>query len=465
VSELPPGWAKQTLGEIGLIQLGKMLDKVKNKGTPTKYLRNVNVRWGAFDLTDLEEMRVTDVERARFTIEDGDLLICEGGEPGRCAVWVDGSNHLAFQKALLRFRPLEGISSEWIANALKLKAAKGDLEQYFTGTTIKHLPAVSLGRVSVPVPPVGEQRRIVAKLDTLFSCSNRARTELGCVPELLSRAKGALLNRAFRGDLTADWRRKYRNGCEPINPRSEEQLKRKYAVEVDDFEPPYALPPNWIWLRLPQLGDLDRGRSKHRPRNDPKLFGGSYPFIQTGDVKAADPFITSAAAHYNESGLSQSKLWPKGTLCITIAANIAETAILAIEACFPDSVVGFLPDKERTSAAYVEFFLRTARAELERFAPAIAQKNINLDTLAGVRVPLAPLPEQYEIVRRIEAAFSIFNQLAAEARSAAALLDRLDRAILAKAFRGELVPQNPIDEPASALLERIRVSRAVAPDG
>jgi type I restriction enzyme, S subunit len=212
-------------------------------------------------------------------------------------------------------------------------------------------------------------------------------------------------------------------------------------------------------LALPQIGDIDRGRSRHRPRNDPSLFGGPWPFIQTGDVRAANRFLTSFTETYSEFGLSQSRLWPKGTVCITIAANIAETAILAIDACFPDSVVGFTADIERTTPSYVEFFLRTARDELTAFAPATAQKNINLETLSRIQLPMAPLDEQREIVDRIEKAFSWIDRLATETTNARKLIDHLDQAVMAKAFRGELVPQDPNDEPASVLLERIQAEK------
>ena len=102
-----------------------------------------------------------------------------------------------------------------------------------------------------------------------------------------------------------------------------------------------SLPDGWCWATMPQLGELGRGKSKHRPRNDPRLLGGKYPFIQTGDVRRADTWLREFTATYSDVGLAQSKLWPAGTLCITIAANIAETAILTFDACFPDSVVGF----------------------------------------------------------------------------------------------------------------------------
>ena len=249
----------------------------------------------------------------------------------------------------------------------------------------------------------------------------------------------------------------------PVKPRSEkprsEPYKHQEGTPNEDFIAPYNLPDGWTWLGLSQIGNIDRGRSRHRPRNDPRLFGGPYPFIQTGEVRAAKGFLTSFTETYSDFGLSQSRLWPKGTVCITIAANIAETAILAIDACFPDSVVGFTADDERTTPRYVEFFLRTARDELAAFAPATAQKNINLDTLSRIRLPMASLDEQREIVNRVETAFAWIDRLASEATSARKLIDHLDQAVLAKAFRGELVPQDPNDESASVLLERIRAER------
>lgn len=108
-------------------------------------------------------------------------------------------------------------------------------------------------------------------------------------------------------------------------------------------------------FKLDQLGSVNRGKSKHRPRNDPELYGGKYPFIQTGDVKHSPFYITTHSQTYNEKGLAQSKLWDTGTLCITIAANIADTAILSYPACFPDSIIGFIAAPDKSHTKYVKY--------------------------------------------------------------------------------------------------------------
>lgn len=136
---------------------------------------------------------------------------------------------------------------------------------------------------------------------------------------------------------------------------------------------------------LSDLGEFGRGVSKHRPRNDIKLLGGKYPLIQTGDIANAGLYITSYSNTYSELGLRQSKMWDKGTLCITIAANIAKTAILEFDACFPDSVVGFIAN-ERTNNIFIHYWFSFFQAILESQAPESAQKNINLKILSELKV-------------------------------------------------------------------------------
>jgi hypothetical protein len=172
--------------------------------------------------------------------------------------------------------------------------------------------------------------------------------------------------------------------------------------------------------------------------------------------------ITTHTQTYSEFGLAQSKLWPAGTVCITIAANIADTAILKYPACFPDSVVGFVADPEKSLPEFIKWSIDVISDRLEAFAPATAQKNINLAVLNDVEFRCPPINEQHEIVRRIEALFAYADRLEARYTTACAQVERLTPALLAKAFRGELVPQDPNDEPASVLLERIRASRAAA---
>lgn len=154
-------------------------------------------------------------------------------------------------------------------------------------------------------------------------------------------------------------------------------------------------------LTLPELGEFGRGVSKHRPRNDPALLGGEYPLIQTGEVANSELYITSYENTYSELGLKQSKLWQSGTLCITIAANIAKTAILTFDACFPDSVVGFKAN-DKTNNIFIHYWFSFFQAILEAQAPESAQKNINLKILSELRIIVPPIEQQNEFKSFVE---------------------------------------------------------------
>ncbi|MDT8443144.1 MAG: restriction endonuclease subunit S, partial [Desulfuromonadales bacterium] len=179
-------------------------------------------------------------------------------------------------------------------------------------------------------------------------------------------------------------------------------------------EVPYELPQGWEWVRLGDAGAFERGKSKHRPRNDKRLFEhGTYPFVQTGDVsrsKTTENQILTCTSYYNDFGLKQSRLWEKGTLCITIAANIAETGFLGMDACIPDSVVAFL-GVDKSLEKLVKVFIDVAKGDLEHFAPSTAQKNINLGIINELLFPLPPLPEQHRIVARIDQLMALCDAL------------------------------------------------------
>ena len=153
----------------------------------------------------------------------------------------------------------------------------------------------------------------------------------------------------------------------------------------------------WGQFKLEELGTLQRGRSRHRPRYAFHLYGGNYPFIQTGEIREANKYIRKFEQTYNEAGLEQSKLWPKDTLCVTIAANIAELAILTFDACFPDSVLGFIAHKKKTDIDFVYYTLTHFQRELKHAGEGSVQDNINLGTFQDIKFPVPLLPEQQAI--------------------------------------------------------------------
>ena len=155
---------------------------------------------------------------------------------------------------------------------------------------------------------------------------------------------------------------------------------------------------SWEYVTLDKLGSISRGKSKHRPRNDKVLFGGKYPFVQTADIKAASLYLTQYTDTYNDRGLEQSKLWKAGTLCITIAANIADTAILSIDACFPDSVMGFIPYEGVSNVKFVKYAFDILQRECQTISQGTAQDNLSWKKLSTIRFPAPPIETQDKIV-------------------------------------------------------------------
>ena len=163
------------------------------------------------------------------------------------------------------------------------------------------------------------------------------------------------------------------------------------------FGDPIKNPLGWRTAKLSTLGELSRGVSKARPRNQPAFLGGKYPLVQTGEITNSGTFITHHDSTYSELGLAQSRLWPKGTLCITIAANIAQTGILSYDACFPDSVVGFITDGT-VDSVFLHFWFEFLQKVLDDQATQVAQKNINLKTLSDLQVIIPPMDLQQQFV-------------------------------------------------------------------
>lgn len=292
---------------------------------------------------------------------------------------------------------------------------------YVSGTTRLKLTQASMKQIMVPVPPLEDQQRIVTRIEELFSQLDSGVETLKKTKEQLKVYRQAVLKEAFEGAFTQHL---------PI----EDDLEW-YEGDIINLPP---IPKKWRYIYLSKLGELARGKSKHRPRNDAKLFeNGKYPFLQTGDIKSANKYVTVYEKMYGDFGLNQSKLWKKGTLCITIAANIAETAFLGLDACFPDSIVGFTAN-ETVLMEYVRYFIEASKIRLWAFAPATAQKNINLKTLENLVIPYCCINEQKKVVEEIESRLSVCDSIEKTIDTALQEAEALRQSILKQAFEGGL---------------------------
>ena len=458
--EIPKKWKWIKFGSLGITQTGTTPKTSINKyyGEFIPFLGPGDLSNGEIDYSNRALSKIG-LEEGRLISKSSIIMVCIGGSIGKCNI-VD--RDVSCNQQINTIYPLSNINPKLINEFIKADFFQSEILNRATGSATPIINKTKWENMPFPLPPLEEQQCIIQKIESLFAQVDELeqkmqqdqefdeRLQVAILddlqsaetpevsqqswqrltehfeqiyrkPEHIDQLKQAILNEAVRGRLV------------PQNPNDEpaekllvhikkekqrlyeegEIRKPKDLDPITEEEIPYDLPKGWCWERLGNLVILERGRSKHRPRNADKLFkNGTYPFIQTGDIANSIGQITEYSKKYNEVGLKQSKLWAKGTLCITIAANIADTGILGIDACFPDSIVGLLPViKPDETVKFYEYFIQNLQSDLEEFAPSTAQKNINLTILNTLFCPVPPLEEQIRIVGRVRKLFAWCDNL------------------------------------------------------
>ncbi|MCU8487831.1 restriction endonuclease subunit S [Vibrio vulnificus] len=398
---LPDGWKwhklKDLTTKIGSGATPKGGEKAY-KSSGISLIRSLNVHDCFFKE---EKLAFIDDEQANglknVVVESGDVLLnITGASIARCCIVPNEFLPARVNQHVAIIRPTEYVDSKFLNYLIinpKFKAQL--LWQGAGGATRQALTKAMVEELNIPLPSLPEQKRIVEKLDALLT---RIDTAIEHLQQSITLADALYAS----------------------------ELASVFSSGQD----------KWPLRELNEIAEVARGKSKHRPRNDKSLFGGEYPFIQTGDVRNAQKYITNYSATYNEKGLQQSKLWPKDTICLTIAANIGDVAILGMDACFPDSVVGISSSELETD--YLYYFLTTLQQQLDSKANAAAQKNINLKILSEIKIPVPSLDEQKSIVRQINEIDRLAVKAKAEISEKITMMQQLKASILDSAFKGEL---------------------------
>ena len=494
---IPETWIWERLGNIGNVFNGDSVNKAikeakytgLNEGYP--YIATKDVGYGFESINDRNGVKIPHDEPKFKIAHKGTVIICsEGGSAGKKMGML--LQDCCFGNKLYAIEQFGGIKSVYILALYGSLSFKAAFQEKMSGI-IGGISKSNFINLLIPLPPVEEQKAIVELVNTLFKevealeelTKERISLKEDFVTSALRRLtetdnttqewnylkqhfssfftekknikslRETILQLAVQGKLTAKWREEnpsLENASELLKriEAEKQQLiaekkikKEKPLPAIEDKDKPYELPEGWEWCRMQEVGLFERGKSKHRPRNDNRLFHeGQYPLVQTGDVSASKNtggIITTNKSFYNDFGLQQSRMWNKGTLCITIAANIAETGFLGCNACFPDSVVGFtdLTGVNESISEYVGCYITVTKSDLERYAPSTAQKNINLGILYELKFPLPPEEEQQAIVEKVNALMALCDNLEQEVDNSQTQIEQLMQSCLKEVFEQE----------------------------
>jgi len=483
MSALPRGWCVAEIHEIADVGTGA----TPKRGTKEFY-ESGTIPWitsGAVSqgrITYAEEFITEAAIRATNckVFPSGTILMAmygEGKTRGSVAeLAIEAATNQALAAIVLRQN--SAVSGKYLMSFLTSQYSK--LRDLAAGGVQPNLNLQSVKATSVPLPPLAEQKRIVAKLDALNAKSDRARTELARIETLVARYKQALLSKAFSGELTREWRlQATQNDIEAAleSVRAGRRISSKLARRkpVSDV-PQFPLPHTWRWISPDELA-ADAPYSigigpfgSNLVKGDYRAQGVRLVFVR--DIRREE--FSDENAVYVDSAKAEElhQHWVSGgdVLITKMGDPPGDTAIYPKEqpsAVITADCIKLRPHLELTSSKFLYWAIRsqTVKSQILEETKGVAQQKLSLDRFRQIAIPTPPLEEQHEIVRRIESAFAKIDRLAKEAKRALELVGRLDEAILAKAFRGELVPQDENDEPAEHLIARIRAEREAAPKG
>ena len=419
--EIPESWMWVHLNYIASSSLGKTLDKAKNTGNLHPYLCSINVYWNGISLEKVKEARFEDTELSKYLLQKGDLLICEGGDVGRSSVWEHDVT-MYYQNALHRVRFYQNINPYFYKYLIECYKGIGIIDKFSKGVTIKHLVQNSLNAMWLPLPPLAEQKRIVAKIEELLPLVDRYEVAWTRLEDFNRRfpenMKKSILQQAIQGKLVEQ--RPEEGTAEELLAQialddnvDGHRVKQKIITEISDNEKVFEIPENWTWVKLGKVCIIARGGSPRPIKEYITTADDGVNWIKIGDTEKNGKYISSTVEKIKPSGVSKSRMVHAGDFLLTNSMSFGRPYILKIDGCIHDgwlviSQINKIFDQDflywmlSSNYAYMQFCGKVSGAVV---------KNLNSDKVANSVFPLPPLPEQKRIVARLEELLPLCERL------------------------------------------------------
>lgn len=489
VHKSPETWEVVRLGSFVESEKGKKPKKQVRERSSSYAMPYINIQ--AFEEGVIDSW--TDGEGCRICHDSDFLMVWDGSRSGLVGKGMKG----ALGSTLVRIN-FPSIENQYAFYFLQSKYEQINSRTKGSGTP--HVDPELLWNYEFPVPPRNEQRRIVAKIEELFSGLDKGVENLKLAREQLKVYRQAVLIHAFEGRLTARWREENNDKLEDreqLLARIRQEREARYQIQVEQWDiankawmeagrsgkkpakprksldidhSPNALsrklpdlPEGWMWVRIGSLCEVVRGGSP-RPAGDTRYYGGTIPFLKVADLtRTAGVYIETHSYSIKEAGLHKTRLVDPPVLMLSNSgATLGVPKICRIRTTFNDGIAAFL-GLDANDLTYHYYFWVSKTSELRAINQGAAQPNLNTRLIQDVMIPLCSREEMQIVARDIGRALSICDQLNADIDAQLAKSQSLRQSILKRAFSGQLVEQDPNDEPASALLARIQAERAKVP--
>ncbi|MDF2818918.1 MAG: hypothetical protein K0S73_2858 [Stenotrophomonas rhizophila] len=481
MNELPAGWTNSQLGDLlEHIQAGKSVRCVESppeEGQPG-LVKISAVTWGKFNELESKTLLTDEGIDPRNKIHAGDLLISRANTlelVGAPVIVHAISKNLYLSDKVLRLDVPENIKS-WVLLCLKSTMSRRQIESLATGNqlSMRNISQDSLRLIEMPLPPAEEQGRIVHKLDALLGQVETLKARIDAIPTLLKRFRESVLRHAASGRLTKDWRdanpaltsKNMLSGSTPLplppryKSRSDAYIEGVCATSIG--KPRSKLVDAWDWIPLIHVARMESGHTPSREVSG--YWGGDIPWIGIKDARAAHGReIFATHQHTNKLGLENSaaRLLPSGTVCVSRTASIGYVVKMGKPMATSQDFVNWVPSPY-VNADWLKWLFVAEKESLFRFGKGSTHTTIYFPEWLSLHVALPHVEEQTVIAERVQSLLDLADSLADRVAAAKQRIDTLTQSLLEQAFRGELVPQDPNDEPASLLLDRIRAERAAA---
>ena len=415
IGQIPEEWHVSKIKNVYIVILGKMLSPSQTQKDQTleNYLCAANIKWSGVDTSIQKQMWFSESDKAEYKLHEGDILIMEGGLAGTSCKYRGEMAPCFIQNSVHCCRAKSNYSNQFLYYWMNVVYNSKYIENICNKATIQHYTKEKVMNTPFLICSSLEQEKIVSYLDRKCAQIDAIISKQQQIIEKLKEYKLSVITEAVT------------KGLDPNVPMKDSGVEWIGKI-----------PEHWTMLKLKHTSSILRGKFNHRPRNDPAYYDGNHPFVQTGDVARANKYIKSYSQTLNEKGYAVSKEFPANSICMTIAANVGDVAILTFDACFPDSVVGFVPS-DNIAWDYLYYVLTAMKKQFVRNAIISTQLNLNIEIIKEEFIPVAPLRIQKEISKFLDGKYLAIDRTISAKQSAIDKLTDYKKSLIYEVVTGK----------------------------